>query len=92
MILTVVELAFAEDGSTVIHVDGESLLASPTMQNVAAQSLETYLVTSAKTSAEVSVVRADIQQRVAQGETPVLKSHLDDLGITAAVLQWATAS
>ena len=39
---------------------------------------------------EVQAVKLDIQGRVSSGSsTPVTKSHLDDLGITAAILAWA---
>jgi acetaldehyde dehydrogenase (acetylating) len=88
--LYVVEVAYAPDGTSVVHVDGWSPLTVATMQTVPAGGLETYLMTSDTGSAAVAVVKADIQSRIASGSsTPVTKAHLDDLGITAAVLQWA---
>lgn len=40
---------------------------------------------------DAEAVKADIQDRVANGEsTPVLASHLDAMGYRAALLAWAT--
>ncbi len=88
--LTAVEVAYGPDGLPVVHIDGWSALDAALMQNVAADGKETYMVTSDKTPTEVAAVKLDIQNRVAAGaSTPVTKSHLDDLGITAGVLAWA---
>lgn len=89
--LRVVEVAYDPDGLPVVHIDGWSPLQTPLMQSVPAGGLETYMVTSGAGSSTVADVKADIQARDAAGQTPVLKSHLDDLGITAAVQAWATS-
>tara|TARA_Y100001938_G_scaffold148095_1_gene230876 strand:+ start:844 stop:1119 length:276 start_codon:yes stop_codon:yes gene_type:complete len=51
------------------------------------------LVVSARGDADgtaQAAVKADIQSRIASGSsTPVTKGHLDDLGITDAILHWA---
>jgi hypothetical protein len=48
-------------------------------------------IISARTAPETAdAVRADILQRVQNGEsTPVLASHLDQVGLRAALLEWA---
>jgi len=49
-------------------------------------------VIAARTTPEVAAAqKADIQSRIATAgtSTKVLKSHLDALGLTAAVLEWA---
>ena len=49
-------------------------------------------VIAARTTPEVAAAqKADIQARIANSGagTKVLKSHLDALGLTAAVLEWA---
>jgi hypothetical protein len=51
------------------------------------------MVSTGKTSQQVADVLVDIQTRIADGEaTPVLASHLDALGLRAAVEQWARGS
>ena len=51
------------------------------------------IVVSARGDADTAAqaaVKAAIQGRIADGSsTPVTKSHLDDLGITDAILHWA---
>jgi len=89
--LRVVEVAYDPDGLPVVHIDGWGPLQTPLMQSAPAGGLETYMVTGGIGSTTLDGVRADIQARVAAGQTPVLKSHLDDLGITAAVEAWATS-
>tara|TARA_Y100001973_G_scaffold86404_1_gene129362 strand:+ start:1008 stop:1295 length:288 start_codon:yes stop_codon:yes gene_type:complete len=89
-ILNVVEIAYGPDGLPVVHIDGWSALDTALLQNVAADGKETYMATSDKTPAEVAAVKLDIQNQIAAGaSTPVTKTHLDDLGLTAAVLAWA---
>lgn len=90
--LRVVETAFEDgDGATTVHIEGWAPLATATMQSVPADDLETYMVTSAVSSSTVAATKATIKARIDSGEsTPVLKSHLDALGITAAVESWAS--
>jgi len=59
------------------------------MQTVTADDLVTAMVTTAVDAATVEATQTDIQARAAAGQTPVLKSHLDALGLTAAVTEWA---
>ena len=88
--LTVVEIAYGPDGLPVVHIDAWQALQTPLMQSVQADSLAVYTATGAVSYSVAESVKADIQARVAGGSSsPVLKSHLDDLGITAAVLAWA---
>ncbi len=51
------------------------------------------IVVSARGDADAAAqaaVKAAIQSRIADGSsTPVTKGHLDDLGITDAILHWA---
>lgn len=90
--LTVVEIAYDADGSPVVHIDAWQALQTPLMQSVQADGLAVYTATGAVAYAVAEGVKADIQARIAGGSSsPVLKSHLDDLGITAAVEAWATA-
>lgn len=87
--LRVVEVAYDPDGLPVVHIDGWSPLQTPMMQAAPAGGLDTYMITSGVGSAIVDGVKADIKARIDAGQTPVLKAHLDDLGITAAVQAWA---
>ena len=87
--LRLVEIAYADDGSKLVHIEGWGPLASPTMQTVAADGMETAMVTTAVDTPIVDATRADIQARATAGQTPGLKSHLDALGLTAAVTEWA---
>lgn len=88
--LTVVEIAYGPDGLPVVHIDAWQALQTPLMQSVQADSLAVYTATGAVSYSVAESVKADIQARVAGGSaSPVLKSHLDDLGITAAVEAWA---
>ena len=89
-LLTVVEVAYDPEGNPVVHVDGWSPLQVPLMQTVAAQGLDTFMMTSAVSWDTVDSIKAIIKERIDSGSSsPVLKSHLDDLGITAAVQAWA---
>jgi hypothetical protein len=90
--LRVVEVAYDPDDNPVVHIDGWSPLQVALMQSVIADGLATYMVTSGKDSQTVEAVRADIRARTEAGQTPVLKSHLDQLGITDAVLWWSQNS
>ena len=48
------------------------------------------MITSAVAWDTVDSIKAIIKERIDSGSSsPVLKSHLDDLGITAAVQAWA---
>ena len=88
--LRVVEIAYDDEGNALVHIEGWGPVATPTMQTAPADSREVAMVTMDRTSEEVAAVKLDIQSRIAAGSsTPVTKDHLDDLGITAAVLQWA---
>ena len=90
--LTVVEVAYDPAGNPVVHVDGWSPLQTPLLQSVIADGLATYVATSGANAQTVDAVKADIRARIDGGSSsPVLKSHLDDLGITAAVEAWATS-
>lgn len=90
--LRAVEVAYDPEGEPVVHIDGWSPLRTPLMQSVIADGLATYMVTSNRDSQTIEAVFADIRANVAAGEsTPVSKSHLDQLGLTAAVLAWASS-
>jgi len=90
--LRVVEVAYDPDGNPVVHIDGWSPLRTPLMQSAIADGLATYMVTSNEDDQTVAAVRVDIQARIAGGSSsPVLKSHLDQLGLTAAALAWAVS-
>lgn len=90
--LRVVETAYEDgDGATTVHIEGWAPLATATMQSVYADDLETYMVTSGVDSDTVAATKAAIKARIDSGSsTPVLKSHLDALGITDAVEAWAS--
>ncbi len=88
--LRVVEIAYDDEGNALVHIEGWGPVATATMQTAPAGGRDVAMVTTDRTPEEVAAVRLDIQGRIADGSpTPVTKSHLDDLGITAAVLQWA---
>tara|TARA_R100000664_G_C2709192_1_gene106621 strand:+ start:575 stop:862 length:288 start_codon:yes stop_codon:yes gene_type:complete len=88
--LTVVEVAYDPEGDPVVHIDGWGPLQVATMQAVAAEGLDTYMITSAVAYETVDETKAAIKARIDAGSSsPVLKSHLDALGITAAVEAWA---
>ena len=89
--LQVVEVAYGPDGLPVVHIDAWQALQTPLMQSVQAEGLAVYSTTGAVDFAVAETVRADIRSRIDAGSSsPVLKSHLDDLGITAAVEAWAS--
>lgn len=89
--LSLVEIAYDDDGNTLAHIDGWGPTASVTMQTVTAEGREVVMVTSNETPATYATVKAAILQRIADGLTPyVLPEHLDALGLTASVLAWAT--
>lgn len=51
------------------------------------------VVISTRTAPDVaSSIRSEIQTRLANGDTPVLASHMDALGLRAAVEEWAAGS
>jgi len=88
--LRVVEVAYDPEGEPVVHIDGWSPLRTPLMQSAIADGLAVFMATSNEDDQTVESVRADIQARAESGSSsPVLKSHLDELGLTAAVLAWA---
>tara|TARA_R100001510_G_C7469528_1_gene86409 strand:+ start:111 stop:398 length:288 start_codon:yes stop_codon:yes gene_type:complete len=90
-ILSVVEIAHDDEGKPVVHIDAWQALQSPLMQSVEAETLAVYTATGAVSFAVAESVQADIKARIDGGSSsPVLKSHLDDLGITAAVEAWAS--
>ena len=51
-----------------------------------------YVLMIACKKSDADTVLADIQTRIDNGQTPVLKSHLEALGLDAAVEQWARQS
>lgn len=90
--LTVVEIAYGPDGLPVVHIDAWQALQTPLMQSVQAEGLAVYTTTGAVDYSVAESVQADIRARIDAGSSsPVLKSHLDDLGITAAVQAWASS-
>lgn len=90
--LTVVEIAYDNDGNPVVHIDAWQALQTPLMQSVQAEGLAVYSTTGAVSYSVAESVQADIRARIDGGSSsPVLKSHLDDLGITAAVEAWASS-
>ena len=90
--LTVVEIAYGPDGLPVVHIDAWQALQTPLMQSVQAEGLAVYTATGAVPYSVAESVQADIRSRIDAGSSsPVLKSHLDDLGITAAVQAWASS-
>ena len=89
--LTVVEVAYDPNDDPVIHVDGWAPIQAANMQSVSAEGLDTYMITSNVASAVVASTKAEIKERIDAGSSnPVLKSHLDALGITNAVKAWAS--
>jgi hypothetical protein len=87
--LRLVEVAYADDGSSLAHIEGWGPMATPTLQLVPADDLEVGMLTTAVDATTAAQVRTDIQTRSAAGQTPVLKSHLDQMGMTAALLWWS---
>ena len=88
--LRVVETAYDDEGDVLVHIEGWGPVATSTMQTAPAGGRDVAMVTTDRTPEEVAAVKLDIQGRIAGGSsTPVTKTHLDDLGLTAAVLQWA---
>lgn len=96
--LTVVEIAYDDQGQPVVHIDAWQALQTPLMQSVQVSritdgpnwGLAVYSTTGAVDYSVAESVRSDIRARIDGGSSsPVLKSHLDDLGITAAVEAWA---
>ena len=88
--LEVVEIAYDDEGNAIAHIEGWGPVTTATMQTAPAGGRDVAMVTTDRTPEEVAAVKADIEGRIAAGSsTPVTKAHLDDLGITAAVLQWA---
>jgi len=51
-----------------------------------------YILMVACKKSDADTVLADIQARIDNGQTPVLKSHLEALGLDEAVEQWARES
>ena len=88
--LRVVEIAYDDEGNVLVHIEGWGPVATATMQIAPAGGRDVAMVTTDRTPEEVAAVKADIEGLIAAGSsTPVTKAHLDALGITAAVLQWA---
>lgn len=87
--LRLVEVAFADDGSLLAHIEGWGPMATPTLQLVPADDSEVGMLTTAVDATTAAQVKADIQARSAAGQTPVLKSHLDQMGMTTALLWWS---
>lgn len=85
-----VELAWDDSGATLAHVEAWGPVSTATMETIPADGQDVAFLTLGVDSDTVANVRADIASRAAAGQTPVLKSHLDTLGITAAVQEWAT--
>ena len=88
--LRVVEIAYDDEGDVLVHIEGWGPVDTATMQTAPAGGRDVAMLTTNRTPEEVAAVKLAIQSRIATGSsTPVTKDHLDDLGITAAVLQWA---
>jgi len=94
--LTVVEIAYDPNGDPVAHIDAWQALETPLMQSAQADSdgrrVALFSISPGDIDYDVSEsVRAEIKARIDSGSsTPVLKSHLDALGITDAVEAWAS--
>ena len=88
--LRVVEVVYGPDDLPVVHADAWQALEAPLMQFEDANGLAVYFATGGVAYGLAESVREDIRARIDAGSSsPVLKSHLDDLGITAAVTAWA---
>ena len=87
--LILVEVAYADDGSSLAHIEGWGPMATPTLQLVPADDLEVGMLTTAVDATTAAEVKADITARTAAGKTHVLKSHMDQMGMTAALLWWS---
>ena len=91
--IRIVDTGTDPDGATVVEIQAEGPLLASDMQTAPAGGYEVAMVSTGKTSQQVADVLVDIQTRIADGEaTPVLASHLDALGLRAAVEQWARGS
>ena len=91
--ILVYDTGFDADGNPVASIQAEGPLLSSDMQTASAGGYDVAMVSTGKTSQQVADVLVDIQTRIADGEaTPVLASHLDALGLRAAVEQWARES
>ena len=88
--LRLVELLDSDDGATLAHIEATAPIATASLRLTPADDLEVGMLATGVDSTTVANVRADIASRAAAGQTPVLKSHMDTLGITAAVQEWAT--
>lgn len=88
--IRLVEVAYADNGDALAHIEATAPIDAPSLQLTPADDLEVGMLSTGVDSATVAGVAADIRARVAAGQTGVLKSHLDQLGITAAVLAWST--
>jgi len=88
--LRLVELLQSDDGDALAHIEATAPIDAPSLQLTPADDLEVGILATGVDSATVAGVAADIRARVAAGQTGVLKSHLDQLGITAAVLAWSS--
>ena len=88
--LRLVELLQSDDGETLAHIEATAPIDATSLQLTPADDLEVGMLSTGVDSATVAGVAADIRARVAAGQTGVLKSHLDQLGITAAVLAWSS--
>jgi len=91
--IRVYDTGFDADGNFVVSIQAEGPLLASDMQTAPAGGYEVAMVSTGRTSQQVAEVLVDIQTRIANGEaTPVLASHLDALGLRAAVEQWARGS
>jgi len=91
--IRVYDTGFDADGNSVASIQAEGPLLASYMQTAPAGGYEVAMLSTGKTSQQVADVLVDIQTRMADGEaTPVLASHLDALGLRAAVEQWARRS
>jgi len=89
--IEIVEIPYGPDGNRVVHIDAWQALDAPLMQFSNAAGLAVYCATGGVDFTLAESIREDIRSRIDAGSSsPVLKSHLDDLGITAAVAAWAS--
>ena len=88
--LRLVEIAYTDFGAIIAHTESYIEEAIADMETITAQAKEVAVVAMNKTPEQVAAVKADIKERIDNGSTtPVLASHLDQLGMRNAVLQWA---
>lgn len=91
--IRVFDTGFDDAGDVVVSIQADGPLLSSDMQTSSAGGYDVAMVSTGKTSQQVADVLVEIQTRIADGEaTPVLASHLDALGLRAAVEQWARGS